>query len=163
MKKSEDNMRVLKTATCKSVTGKSTLTYQLGQALNHTVHIRITKNSSSGQFSSEWVKIDDIQRALAGGREGEPLTSFMLQNLFKGKSVNTPAFIMAALTKEQLLCTLKGKKRGHEWDDRDGFELKLEKLTSGKTTKKAVTRKAPRKKATVRKKTATRKKTAKTG
>ena len=159
----QPEMRVLKTATCKSITGKSTLTYQLGCDSDDAVHIRVTKNTGAGQFSDEWVKVEDIQKALAEGRNGDPLTSFLLQNLFKGRSVNTPAFIMAALTQEKLLCSLKGKKRGHEFLDPEGFNARMDKLVASKaktggatkgTTKKAVTRKAPRKKAAPRIKTA---------
>ena len=45
MSKSEDNadMKILKTGSCKSITGKSTLTYQLGCTPDNAVHIRISK------------------------------------------------------------------------------------------------------------------------
>ena len=172
MSKSEDNpdMKVLKSATTKSITGKSTLTYQIGATPDNAVHIRITKNSSAGQFSPEWICIDGILKALAKGHKGSPLTSFLLEPLFKGKSVNTPAFIMAALTQERILCVLKGKKRGHEFLDPEGFTARMDKLvaskgTTGGTTssrKKAVTRKAPSKKAAIKKKAMSRRKTPKT-
>ena len=41
----DPTMKVLKTATCKSISGKSTLTYQIGCAPDSTVHVRISKNS----------------------------------------------------------------------------------------------------------------------
>ena len=173
MKKPEDNpdMRVLKTATCKSVTGKSTLTYQIGCTSDNTVHIRITKNTGAGFFNDEWVALQDIQNALNRSPEGQPLTSLLLQSLVKGKSVNTPAFLMAALTHERMLRVLKGKKRGHEFLDPEGFTAKMDKLvsekakpkgtvrkTTGGTTKKAVT-----KKAAIKKKSVARRKTSKAG
>jgi hypothetical protein len=169
MKKPEDNpdMKVLKTATCKTITGKSTLTYQIGALPDSTVHIRISNNSGSGFFNDEWISIKDIQKALADGPEGQPLTSFMLQSLLSGRSANTPAFIMAALTHERLLRVLKGKKRGHEFLDPEGFDAKMDKLVSAKakpkgttssTRKKAVTRKAPSKKAVIKKRSVARKK-----
>jgi hypothetical protein len=173
MKKPEDNpdMKVLKTATCKTITGKSTLTYQIGSLPDATLHLRISKNTGAGFFNDEWVALQDIQRALADGPKGQPLTSFLLQSLVKGKSVNTPAFLMAALTHEKLLRVLKGKKRGHEFMDPEGFNTKMEKLVSTKaipkgatsnTGKKVVVKKAPSKKAAIRKKAASRQKTAKT-
>lgn len=72
MSKSEDNpeMRILKTATCKSTSGKSTLTYQIGCTPDSTVHIRISKNSAAGFFNNEWLAINDIQKALANGPKG---------------------------------------------------------------------------------------------
>ena len=42
---SKPEMLALKTATCKSISGKSTLTYQIGCAPDSTVHVRISKNS----------------------------------------------------------------------------------------------------------------------
>jgi hypothetical protein len=143
MSKPEDNpdMRVLKTATCKTVTGKSTLTYQIGSLPDSTVHLRISKNSSAGQFSPEWIKIEDIQKALDKAPVGHPLTSFLLQPLFKGKSVNTPAFMLAALTNERLLRVLKGKKRGHEFLDPEGFTDRMDRLVSAKAKPKGTVRK----------------------
>ena len=147
MKKPEDNpaMRVLKTATCKTVTGKSTLTYQIGSLPDSTVHIRISKNTGAGFFSDEWVAVKDIQKVLADGPEGQPLTSFMLRSLVKGKSVNTPAFLMAALTNERLLRILKGKKRGHELLDPEGFTDRMDRLVSAKSTTRVATKKTVRK------------------
>jgi len=160
--KSEDNpdMRVLRTSSCKSITGKSTLQYQLAVTPDNSVHIRITKNTGAGQFSPEWIRIADIQKSLAKGHKGSPLTSFLLQPLFKGKSANTPAFIMAALTQEKLLRVLKGKKRGHELLDPEGFNVKMDKLAASKskpkvmtsTRKKAIVKKAPTKKVAIKKK-----------
>jgi hypothetical protein len=121
-------MRVLKTATCKTVTGKSTLTYQIGSLPDSTLHIRITKNTGASFFNKEWVSLKKIQEVLEKIPEGQPLTSFLLQPLVKGKSVNTPAFLMAALTNERLLRVLKGKKRGHEFLDPEGFNAKMDRL-----------------------------------
>ena len=185
MKTPEDNpdMRVLKTATCKTLSGKSTLTYQIGTLPDSTIHVRITKNTGAGFFNDEWVAVKDIQEVLADGPEGQPLTSFLLQPLVKGKSVNTPAFLMAALTHERLLRVLKGKKRGHEFLDPEGFTAKMEKLMASKsttgvkpkgTTKKTggsttgktaggMPRKTVSKKAAVKKKSMSRRKTSKTG
>ncbi len=173
------DMRVLKTTNCKTVTGKSTLTYQIGSLPDSTVHIRISKNTGAGFFNDEWIKIEDIQRTLAGGPKGQPLTSFLLQPLVKGKSVNTPAFLMAALTHERLLRVLKGKTRGHEFLDPEGFTAKMDRLassgvkpkgttkkTGGSTTGKTAggtTKKAVSKKAVIKKKSMYRRKTSKTG
>ena len=72
MSKSEDNidMTVLKTSTCKTISGKSTITYQLGCTPDSIIHLRITKNDGGGFHSDEWVKFDDIQEALKDDREG---------------------------------------------------------------------------------------------
>lgn len=161
MKNNEDGLidskRILKTATCKTLSGKSTLTYQLGSE-NDEIHVCITKNTGGGFFSDEWVSLIDIRSVLDEKPEGTPVTSFMLQPLFKGKSVNTPAFLLSALVHEKLLRPLKGKQRSHEVIDPEDFTAMFEKLTASKPkgavkktvrkTKKRVTKKAPRKKAT---------------
>ena len=55
MNNSEPEMRILKSATCKSTSGKSTLTYQVGCLPDSTVHLRISKNSAAGFFNDEWM------------------------------------------------------------------------------------------------------------
>ena len=169
MRKHEDNpeMHILKTATCKSTSGKSTLTYQIGALPDTTVHIRISKNTGAGFFNDEWVAVNDIRKALADGPEGQPLTSFLLEPLLQGRSANTPAFLMAALCQLGCLRVLKGKKRGHELLDSEGFDAKMQRLVTSKakpkgaassTRKKTVAKKAPSKKATVKKRIAARRK-----
>ena len=170
---SNDNpdMKVLKTGTCKSTSGKSTLTYQIGALSDSTVHIRITNNSGNGFVNTVWISTGDIQQALAKGQKDKPLTSFLLHPLFEGRSSNSASFYMSALTHERLLRVLKGKKRGHEFLDPEGFNSKMDRLasakskpkgtvrkTAGGTTKKTVT-----KKAAIKKKAMSRQKTVKTG
>ena len=155
-------MRVLKTTTCKTLTGKSTLTYQIGSTPDSTLHIRITKNSGSGNFSQEWVAFDDIQAALEKRLKGQTITSYLLAPLFKGKSVNTPAFLLSALKHLKLVQPLKGKQREHEPMDPRPFLDQVSRLMSSdvkaKTpTKKSVTKTSP-KKAAVKKKAANKKK-----
>jgi hypothetical protein len=169
MSKSEDNpdMKVLKTATCSTLSAKSKLTYQVG-VQDDVLHVRISKNTGGGFFSNEWVAMDDIRSVLDEHPEDTPVTSVLQQPLFRGKSVNTPAFLLAALAHEKLLRPMKGKKRSHEPVDAEEFTEKVEKLTSSSTSaKKKVTTKRPTKKAVTRKaaikkKSVARKKTEKT-
>jgi hypothetical protein len=133
---------ILKTATCESLSGQSTLTYQLGYTEDKEVYVRLLENTGGGQFSNEWISLKAVQDVLEDNPE--PLTSFMLQGLFVGKSANTPAFLMAALVHEKWLRVLKGKKRGQEILDTSRFMAKMAKLVArkaGKTTKKTPARK----------------------
>ena len=164
----DPEMHILKTAICDSLTGKSTLTYQIGTLPDSTLHVRITKNTGAGFFNGEWIALEDIHRKL---ETANPVTSIALQPLFKGRSTNTPGFLLAVLVHERLLRPLKGKKRGHEFLDPDGFDAKMKKLVASKarprgvtsnTKKKSVTRKTPSKKAAVKKNAVSRRKTAKT-
>ena len=165
MTKTEDtSMRVIQTATTKSISGRSSLTYQLGCTPEDKVHIRITKNSGNGFVNTSWYSIDDIHKVLANGSKSGPLTSYLLEPLIKGSS-NTPAFVMAALMNERLLRVLKGKKRGHELLDPEGFTARMDKLVSAKGTTegkavRSTTRKAPTKKAAIKKKAISGRKTA---
>ena len=164
----DTEMHILKTASRKSTSGKSTLTYQIGCLPDSTVHIRITNNSGNGFVNTSWYSLDEINKVLAKGSKGGRLTSYILQTVIKGSS-NTPAFVMASLSNERILRALKGKSRGYEFLDPEGFNAKMDKLVTSKakpkrtttsTRKKAVTKKAPSKKAAIKKRVAARRKTA---
>jgi hypothetical protein len=162
MRKPKDNpdMKILKKASCKSISAKSSLLYEIALDQDNEIHVRVTKNTGGGFFSDEWIAMKDIQSVMEEHPAGTPVTSFLLQPLFHGKSVNTPAFLLAALANEKLLVPITGKKRSLE--PTEDFTAMVEKMTSsktpnkktaGKTTKKAVTKKAAiKKKAMARKK-----------
>jgi hypothetical protein len=155
MSKTKENpdMRVLKTATCKTLSGKSTLTYQLGVTPDSTIHLRITKNSGGGYFSDEWVKYEDIQAVLKERSKDSPIMSHFISPLLQGKSSNTSGFIMAALSHLKLLRPLPKKKRLHELLDPKPFLDTVEKLMSSDVKSKATVKKTVRKKATVKART----------
>ena len=133
----EGQVTVLKTGRCDSLSGKSDLTYQLGCTEDNEIYARISDNTGGGFFSKEWVSLKAIQDVLEDNPEDEPLTSFMIQGLFIGKSVNTPAFLMAALVQERWLRVLKGKKRGLEVLDTPKFMAKMSRLVTTKKNAKA--------------------------
>jgi hypothetical protein len=160
--KSEDNpdMHILKTSTCKTLSGKSTLTYQIGSTPDSVVHLRITKNTGGGFFSNEWIAYDAVQAALKKRREGQAITSFLLIPLFKGKSANNSSFLLAALKHLKLVKPLPNKTREHEPLDPRPFLDQVDKLMSSsvkakaptrRPTKKTVTKKASVKKASIKK------------
>lgn len=94
-------MRILKEGTCTNVSGKRKLTYHIACSTDESIHFRIYDNSGGGSFSSEWVSLKTMQDAIDVGPK--PTTSFALFPLFNGKSVNTPAFLLAALMNEGLM------------------------------------------------------------
>jgi hypothetical protein len=156
MAKTEDtldaSMKVLKTATCKTLSGKSTLTYQIGCTPDSIVHLRITKNSGGGFFSDEWIEYDAVQAAFKGRRDGAEINSYLLAPLFQGKSSNNTSFLLAALKHLKLVRPLKNKQRLHEPMDPRPFLDQVDKLMSSpeKTARKSPAKKTPIKK-TVRK------------
>ena len=171
MSKSEDkpSIQVLKTATCKPLSGKSTLTYQIGATPDSAIHLRISKNDGGGYFSREWIAFEDIQMALKDRPEGSPVLSHFITPLLKGKSVNTSAFLLAALSHLKLLRPLPGKKRQHELLDSKDFLDLVNRMTTdvktGKTVRKTSFKKtggnaAVKKRAMAKKKSTTRSKKA---
>ncbi|MDD5319615.1 MAG: hypothetical protein PHD43_03165 [Methylococcales bacterium] len=79
---------------------KSTLTYRIGCAAESDIQFRVYNNTGAGYFSKEWFFLNTILSLLPIG--GQSFTSFNLQPLLCGKSVNTPAFLLAVLVEEGL-------------------------------------------------------------
>ena len=158
MSKHEDNldMRILKKAMCFTISGRSKITYHVGATPDETIHIRIHANQNGGMFSQEWVPFDAIQEALKDDREGAAITSVRLIPLFKGKSVNTPSFLLAALKDLKLVRPMQGKQRHHERLNPRPFLDQMEKLTASDVKAKGTVRKAPSKKVRTKKKATSR-------
>ena len=133
-----DEIRILKKASCPTLSGKSKLSYQIGSDPESALYVRIAENTGGGFFSQEWVPVKAIEQALA--KTPDAITSVALFQLFKGKSVNTPAFLLAVLKHEGVVQAVKGRQRKHMLVD-------IGQLTG--TGKAPATKKAPvKKKAT---------------
>ncbi len=167
-KPSSDNIRVLKTDTCHSLTGKSKITYQIGCTPDNKILFRICGNTGGGFFSGkEWIPFSAIQQILKKVPKDSPVTSIHLYPLFKGKSVNTPSFLMAALVSEALTEPLPDKKRSHKLTDPKPFLEEMKGMMSSKVAqnvakehaavKKAVSKKVSKKTSSRNKKTVTKK------
>lgn len=105
---------VVKTATCKSLSGKSTLTYHIACDSDNEIYFRIVDNTGNGFFSCEWIALSAIEKAISDRPSITGITAFTLSNLFTGKSVNTPAFLLAVLMAEGLVQPLPNRKRACE-------------------------------------------------
>ncbi|EGL54483.1 hypothetical protein MAMP_01142 [Methylophaga aminisulfidivorans MP] len=104
----------VKSSTCKSLSGKSDLTYHIACDSDNEIYFRIADNSGNGFFSCEWVKLSDIEAVFDSMKKGEGITSFHLDSLFIGKSVNTPAFLLAVLKAEGLIKPQPLRQRAHD-------------------------------------------------
>lgn len=124
------SIRILKIATCPTCSGKATLTYHIGCNSNSEINFQIIDNTGGGFFSKEWVSLRVIQAALSSSPK--PITSLSLSKLFQGKSVNTPAFLIAVLKSEHLLKQLEGKEFGYECTDVNVFVTEITRLISSK-------------------------------
>ena len=160
----EGVVKVVHSSTCPSLSGKSQITYQIGRHPEGAVYLRVVNNSGGGFFSPEWVALDDIRKCIDEAPKDRPLSSWTLHPIFRGKSVNTPAFLSAGLVHEKWLRILRGKKRGLEVYEPKTFFAKVEKLTGAGTpaSGRRVTQKKPAgtaaKKAPMPKPTAAKKK-----
>ena len=112
------------------------LHYELSLDNKKALHIRITSNTGGGYFSNELIAMSEIEVILFSLSDDERLTSTALQPLFKGKSVNTPAFLMAALRNEGFVKPIGELKRYHQCLDAKSFKAlikKLQKLSTSTT------------------------------
>ena len=95
----QDFIRILKVGVCQTLSGRSSLTYQVGCDAEGKVQFRIFKNSGGGYYSNEWVSARDLERLL---RNFEIVTSANLSEIFKGRSANNGGFLLSALKAEGL-------------------------------------------------------------
>jgi len=93
---------------CKSVSGKSTLTYSFAKVAKGDTHIQIEGNTGAGLFSNEVIPLKLLEKALAK----KTFTSADIKPLLKGKSQNTAAFLIAILLNEKVV---EAKERGYVW------------------------------------------------
>jgi hypothetical protein len=117
-KNPEANVRILKIHSCPSVSGKSRLTYHIGCTEDGDIQFRIHANTNAGFFSNEWLPLSTIQGALS--KSIGPFTSVVLAPLFRGKSANTSAFMVAALLQERGL--IQRSKYGYERAEASQFQ-----------------------------------------
>lgn len=120
------SMRIIKIASCPTCSGKANLTYHFGCTKDNQIHIRIIENTGGGFFSEEWVPLKATLAAL--DKAPHPITAVPFINLFIGKSVNTPGFLLAVLKQEGLVKLLQGKVRGYERLDSEVFMTEVNKL-----------------------------------
>ena len=130
----EVEVRILKVATCPSVSGKSQLTYHVACTAESQIVFRIFSNSAGGAFNQDWVSLNAILQAVS--KDNKAITSFMLHPLYQGKSVNTPGFLLAVLKNEGLVQPSTTKRRCHEWVDEGRFVAEMQAwAASGKEAK----------------------------
>ena len=112
---------LLRKGSCKSLEGRGTLNYELGNNDSNSLYWRISKNSGGGFFSNEWIPFSAIRSALESWSANTPLTSLALRGLFKGKSANNPSFLLATLVAEGVVKALEGKRRQYTLADIPAF------------------------------------------
>ena len=127
-------IRILKIASCPSLSGRSTLTFHVGcsrvvtegEALS--IQLRVFANSGGGFFSNEWIELSAIRQALDKVHDGIAVTAHVLSPLFVGKSANSQAFVFAALKHEGLVSVEKDTKGRYARADASNFLADVETL-----------------------------------
>lgn len=124
-------IRILKLGNCPTLSGKGKLEYHLCCEATGDICFRMTSNSGGGYFSSEWVSLKSLQDALE--KAPKPITSYALASLFRGKSVNTPSFLFAALLAEGLVQRDEENPRVYVTCPVDGFLSQVGQLIDAGT------------------------------
>lgn len=127
------SMRILKIASCPTLSGKSTLAYHIGcngdaDKVNLEIYLKIHTNDGGGLFSNEWISYRAIQDVLDKHPADKPITSFILHSLFHGRSANNRSFLLAILTQEKLVKQSAEKQRQYERIDPAEFIAEVEAL-----------------------------------
>ena len=128
---STETIHTIKTGNCSSRSGKSKLTYLIGADSDSEIHFRIHGNTGNGFFNNDWIPLKTILELL--GKSGGAFTSFTLHPLLKGKSNNTPAFVIAALLEEGIIHRSVSEKRCYELSDVSVFMAKIKPLMESTT------------------------------
>ena len=123
----EPTLKIVSTSKCQTVSNKSTLNYQIGVDDEDNIFIRVNGNTGGGYFSNEWISLDNITSILSDVPTDNTITSINLIPLFKGKSVNTPGYLLAALVSEGLLSANQEKKRHYAYASTEKLLAKVAK------------------------------------
>jgi hypothetical protein len=135
-----DGIKLVKSGTCPSLSGKSKLTYHVGLSEAREVLLRVVQNSNSGCFNPEWVDVRALHAAFDKVPKGESVTADNLVALFRGKSMNTPFFLFAVMKCEGLVEASKADKRRYERVDPKGFIAGVQGIAGSPQTKGGATK-----------------------
>ena len=130
----EQEMHILKTSETPSLSGKSTLTYQVGRNSDNHVCIALTGNTGKGVFNKDWISLEEIDSLLA--KEKGLITSGSLKELFDGKSSNSAGFVLAVILSEGLLKISSNNVRHYERIDQKEYRKIINSYIKKKTGKK---------------------------
>lgn len=119
-----EEIRILKTGKCPSLSGKLTLTYNIGANGENDIYVALTGNSGAGIFNKDWIAHDEIYSLLANQ---EKVTSGSLHELFEGRSSNSAGFILAVLLNEKLVKVSAAENKHYDLIGQSEFR----KITDG--------------------------------
>ena len=125
---SDDAVRILRSSSCPSLSGKSTLTYNIGCNALSEVQFQVIANTGGGYWNADWVAQQSIQQVLNKQPNGKDITSATLRAIYPSKSVNSPGFLLAVLKDVGLVGTTATNPRCYELLDPTAFIAEVSAL-----------------------------------
>ena len=107
----EGVIQVIESGSCPTLTGKSTLGYDVGRDADSTLFLRIRSNSAQGKFNKHWVPLSSLMDALEKARL--PITCATFQSVCRHKSANQSGFLLSVFLAKGLVQRLPDKQRGY--------------------------------------------------
>lgn len=126
-------MRILKVGTSGSLSGRSQLTYHVGCNAEGDIHVKVVANSGRGQFNADAIPLATIEKLLTAHPADKPMTSRILQPIFRSKSSNSPAFLFAAILAEGLVVAGEEKDSGYTLGNIEAFKQAIFTLSASDT------------------------------
>ncbi len=125
-------MRFVKRGRCPSLSGKSTLAYEIGCNDKSDLHFRIVGNSNPGAYNDDWVSLSLMEKKFdLFCPNGAPVTSDAIAGSFAGKSQNTPGFVFAALKNEGFVRASTQKPRCYDRTEPSAWKELVKQLLRG--------------------------------
>jgi hypothetical protein len=122
-----EEIRILKVASCPSLSKRSTLTYRIGRE-GEEIYISLQANSSGGMFSKDWIDLDRFELS-----KEEPISARSIHEHFQGKSINTAGFLMVVLKDLGLIQPIEDKSRTYKRCDPSPFKEAVQALSEEAT------------------------------
>ena len=105
------SIQVVESGSCPTLSGQSTLRYEVGKDKDAALHLRIVSNSGRGKFHRKFIPLSPLMEALE--RSKEPITSGTLRTVCKRMSANQGGFLLSVFLGKGLIERLPGKERGY--------------------------------------------------
>ncbi len=125
-------VRILKTASCPSLSGKSTLTYNIGCNTEGEIQFQIIGNDGGGFWNDDWVAQSSIQAVLDKQAKGKAMTCTTFRTIYPAKSTNSPGFLLAVLKAAGLVQPSTTHPRCYELGSPQAFIAEVNALLESK-------------------------------
>ena len=107
------NITTIRQNSCPSLSGRSQLQFSIAKTSDAELLIRIDKNSGTGKFNQQWIKLSTIEELIT--KAESPFSWAILSPVFKHQSSNNCRFIGAILISEGIVTATDG---GYQRTDR---------------------------------------------